>query len=179
MAFPTIPDFSASFAHQILVKLIHHSCTLGTGSAFTLHCLLQRIKFIHRAEEDILVQSVCKTLLHNKQLFSKRKSKSHGREQRKTRTLVCLSQSFEPCFWQLRESIPQEISGTCARRSGPDPFRYCVVRMVTARNPVGSESLPDVSGQARSCVVITAFHDGKNLFCMVHAASHTTLSTLV
>lgn len=114
MAFPTILDFSASFAHQILIKLIHRSCTLETGSAFTIHCLVQRIKFIQRAEENIQSQSVCKTLLHNNQLFSKRKSKSHGREQRQTRTLGCLSQSFKPCFWQLRESIPQEILGTCA-----------------------------------------------------------------
>lgn len=113
MAFPTILDFSASFTHQIL-KLIHHSHTLGTGSVFTVHCLVQKIKFIQRAEENIQVQSVCKTLLHNNQLFSKRKSKIHGREQRQTRILVCLSQSFEPCFWQLRESIPQEILGICA-----------------------------------------------------------------
>lgn len=64
-------------------------------------------------------------------------------------------------------------------KSGPDRSRCGDVRIVTARNPVGSESLPDVSGQARSCVVTTAFHDWKNLFCMLCAAPHATPSVLV
>lgn len=112
-----------------------------------------------RAQGTIPVQRVCKTLTCNNQLFSKRKNKSREKESGiwfvfHSLLNCALAAPSEPSLGGHEAHVLFR-----ARRSGADPHCCCEVCMATECNPAGSESLPDVNREARSCVVATTFHD--------------------
>lgn len=116
MACPTSHGFSLSFVQESFVELTHHrgtADTIGTVSAFTIHYLLQGIQVVTAQSEgtrDYSSSECVKTFTCNNQLFSKRQSKSCGRESGIWfvfhSPLSCASGSSERAF-------PRGTLGTC------------------------------------------------------------------